>query len=244
MKLSNKNNIIAIMGARSGSKGIPGKNLKSMNGKSLISYSIEAGKLSKYITKVVVGTDDKKIAKICNKLGADVVMLPIELTTDTSPMEPMLKYVLETYEKNQKINVDIVVYFQLTDFFKKPEWIDECIECLLNNNEIDSCFIGCEEHKNYWKKQGKRYIKLTNASYTPRQQRKPIFREDTGLGTATRADNIRNGKRLGKNTILLEKKYPFFDIHDELDFAILEFVARNYPNIAKDYYKDYKKNNL
>ena len=130
MKLSNKNNIIAIMGARSGSKGIPGKNLKSMNGKSLISYSIEAGKLSKYITKVVVGTDDKKIAKICNKLGADVVMLPIELTTDTSPMEPMLKYVLETYEKNQKINVDIVVYYQLTDFLKKHEWIDECIESL------------------------------------------------------------------------------------------------------------------
>lgn len=236
-----KPNVIAVMGARGGSKGLPGKNIKLMNGKPLIAYSIEAGKKTKYIDKVVVATDSEEIAEVVKKYGGEVVMLPPEYTTDTAPMEPTLKYALEWIEKNKNFPVDIMVYFQLTDFFKKPEWIDECIKYLIDHPEVDSCFIGCKEHKNYWNKEGNKYIKLTNPVFGPRQKREPIFREDTGLGAATKASVIKGGRRLGDDTVLLEKTYPFFDIHTDFDFAILEFVAKNYPNIVKEMYKNFER---
>ncbi len=236
-----KLNVIAVIGARGGSKELPGKNIRLMNGKPLIAYSIESGKKSKYIDKVVVATDDQEIANVSKRYGAEVVLLPPEYATDTAPMEPSLKYAVEWIEKNQNFPVDIMVYLQLTDFFKKPEWIDECIKYLIDHPEVDSCFIGCKEHKNYWNKEGEKYVKLTTAMYVPRQKKEPVFREDTGLGAATRASVIKGGRRLGDNTMIIEKEYPFFDIHTELDFNILEFVTRNYPNIVRDHYKDYKK---
>ena len=62
-----KPNVVAVMGARVDSKGLPGKNIKLMNGKHLIAYSIEAGKKSKYIDKVVVATDSNEIAEVSRK---------------------------------------------------------------------------------------------------------------------------------------------------------------------------------
>lgn len=236
-----KLHVVVVIPARGGSKGLSGKNIKPINGKPLIAYSIEVAKKCKLIDKIIVSTDSKEIGYMARKYGASVVMLPDEYVTDTSPMEPSLKYTIEFIEKRDKLSVDIMVYMQLTDFFKKPAWIDECIKILIDNPSIDSVFIGCEEHKNYWKREGKGYVKLTNPNYVPRQQREPIFREDTGLGAATRGSIIKSGKRLGKNTILLEKKYPFFDIHTQFDFDLLEFVMKKYPNITEDFYKDYKK---
>ena len=239
--MKTKLNVVAIIPARGGSKGLPGKNIRLLNGKPLIAYSIEVAKKCKLIDKIVVATDNKEIADVAKKYGAEVpFFLPKEYAKDNSSMEPTFKYTVLWIEGNQKIRVDIVVYIQLTDFFKKAEWIDECIRILLKRPEVDSVFIGCEEHKNYWKKQGEKYVKLTNPSYLPRQQREPIFREDTGLGAATRGDVIKSGRRLGDNTLLLEKKYPFFDIHKQLDFDILEFVTKKYPNID-NFYKNYKR---
>ena len=77
--------MIAIIPARGGSKGLPGKNIKELNGKPLIAYTIECALQSKYIDHVVVSTDDPKIAAISIKYGAEVPFLrPACLATDTS----------------------------------------------------------------------------------------------------------------------------------------------------------------
>ena len=71
--------ILAIIPARGGSKGIVGKNIKELNGKPLIAYTIEEAKKSEYINRIVVSTDNEEIANISKKYGAEVPFLrPLE----------------------------------------------------------------------------------------------------------------------------------------------------------------------
>ena len=75
--------ILAVITARGGSKGIPGKNIKLLGGKPLIVYSIEAAKKSKLITHAIVSTDDEAIARVAREFGAEVpFMRPSELSRD------------------------------------------------------------------------------------------------------------------------------------------------------------------
>ena len=71
--------VLAIIPARGGSKGIPGKNIKDLNGKPLIYYSIKAGQDSKYVTRTVLSTESEKIKNVALDLGCEVVDRPMEL---------------------------------------------------------------------------------------------------------------------------------------------------------------------
>jgi CMP-N-acetylneuraminic acid synthetase len=77
--------ILAIVPARGGSKGIPRKNIKLLAGKPLIAYTIEAALKSKYIDRVIVSTEDEEIAEIPKLYGAEATKRPIELAKDKSP---------------------------------------------------------------------------------------------------------------------------------------------------------------
>ncbi len=87
---------VCIISARGGSKGIPRKNIRKLGGKSLIVHSIETALKSKLFTKVIVSTEDKKIATIAKKYGAEVpFMRPKKLAQDSIPLEPVLIYTLK-----------------------------------------------------------------------------------------------------------------------------------------------------
>ena len=82
---------ICFIGARGGSKGVPGKNIKKLAGKPLIAYSIESAINSKLFSHVIVSTDDKKIANVARKYGAEVpFMRPKNLATDTIGFDAVL----------------------------------------------------------------------------------------------------------------------------------------------------------
>lgn len=91
--------ILAIIPARGGSKGIPGKNIKPLAGKPLIAHTIEASLKSKYITKTVVSTEDSRIKTVALDFGAEVVDRPAELAQDETKTAPVLLQVLEELEK-------------------------------------------------------------------------------------------------------------------------------------------------
>ena len=77
--------MVAIIPARGGSKGLPGKNIKSLHGLPLIGYTIREAKRSKYVSDIIVSTDSKDIADVATNLGANVpFMRPKELASDTS----------------------------------------------------------------------------------------------------------------------------------------------------------------
>ena len=125
--------IIAIIPARGGSKGIPRKNIKLLNGKPLISYTIAAAKQSKHIEQVIVSTEDKEIKEVSMKHGAEIIDRPDELAQDNSPTLPVLQHTIKTLQDNNK-KVKLIVLLQSTAQFQKAKEIDEAIETVLNGN--------------------------------------------------------------------------------------------------------------
>ncbi len=86
----NNNKILVVIPARGGSKGIPRKNIRLLDGKPLIAYSIEIAKASAYVDDIVVTTDDSEIALLSEKFGASVIRRSEELARDDIPLDPVI----------------------------------------------------------------------------------------------------------------------------------------------------------
>jgi len=134
---------LGLINARGGSKGIPKKNIKLLNGKPLIYYAIKAGKESKYVDRVVVSTDDDEIAEVAKKYGAEVPFKrPSELAGDNVAQYPPTRHaVLEL--KKQGWFPDIVVFLEADVPLKTGKEVDLAIKTLINSN-ADSVRSVCE----------------------------------------------------------------------------------------------------
>ena len=148
-----KQNVVAVIPARGGSKGVPGKNIKLLGGKPLISYVLEAAKKCQLIDRIIVSTDDEQIAEVAKKYGAEVpFMRPAELAEDATPTELVLKHAVEWLEQNEKYKTDIVVFFQLTDLPRTKGLIEKVVSRILEDDSLDSVFVATCTRKNYWRK--------------------------------------------------------------------------------------------
>ena len=144
-------NILAIIPARGGSKGIPRKNIKLLAGKPLIAYSIEVAIKSKFINKIVVSTDDDEIAQISKNYNSEVVMRPKEMAKDDSPTIDSVIHVLNFMGKKEYF-VDLVVLLQPTSPLRTQKDVDNAIKLFIKNKDkCDSLVSVCEfEHSPYW----------------------------------------------------------------------------------------------
>lgn len=132
-------NILAIIPARSGSKSIPNKNIRLINGKPMLAYSIEHAKKSKYINRIILSTDSKEYAKIGAEYGAEVPFIrPKEYATDTALDIDVFYHCLNYLKEKNEYEADIVVQLRPTYPIRKIEDIDAMIEVLIKNGEIDS----------------------------------------------------------------------------------------------------------
>lgn len=138
-------NILGIIPARSGSKGIPRKNLKPVAGKPLIAWSIEAALAASSITRLVISTDDEEIAAVSKSYGAEIVRRPPELANDTASSESALLHVLEALAQREQYEPELIVFLQATSPYRLPADIDGAVNLLLQKN-FDSVFSACPEH--------------------------------------------------------------------------------------------------
>lgn len=144
--------IIAIIPARGGSKGLPGKNIIPLGGKPLIAWSIETAKKSKLVERVIVTTDDEKIATVAREYGAEVPFIrPAELAQDDTPPDPVLKHALQFLEEKEGIKPEIIVWLEPPCPFRTPEEIDEAIQMLKNDSDADSLRSVIEPFQNPYK---------------------------------------------------------------------------------------------
>lgn len=144
MSSSSRKKILALIPARGGSKGVPGKNLIDVGGKPLIAHTIGHARDSKLVHKVVVATDDKKIASVAKRYKAAVVLLPKKLTGDRSPVTDSALYVLAELEK-QGEKYDAVALLEPTSPLRKKDDIDKAIKILLKNYTKTDAVIGVGE---------------------------------------------------------------------------------------------------
>ncbi len=141
----NNKSFLAVVLARGGSKRLPRKNILNLNGKPLVSWSIEAGLKSRYIDKVVVSSDDKEILEISKALGAEIVSRPDYLASDTSTTFDSLKHTIENFEK-----YDYIILLQPTSPLRDKKHINEAIE-LLDKKNADAIISVCEvDHSPLW----------------------------------------------------------------------------------------------
>jgi len=120
--------ILAIIPARGGSKGVPGKNIRLLCGKPLIAYAIEAALATSDIFRVIVTTDDPTIADVAKAYNADVPFLrPASLAEDRTPMVPVLQHATSFVEAQDGVHLDWVLLLQPTAVFRTSEDIKAAI---------------------------------------------------------------------------------------------------------------------
>lgn len=144
--------ILAIIPARGGSKGIPRKNIKNLNGKPLIAYTIEEAKKSKYIDRIVVSTEDEEIASVSKKFGAEIPYLrPVELAKDDSPTVDCVIHMVNWLKEKEKYVPDYVCLLQCTSPLRTFEDIDGTIKKAIELKDFDGVVSVCESEVNpYW----------------------------------------------------------------------------------------------
>ncbi len=228
--MDNLPKILAIIPARGGSKGVPGKNIKPILGKPLLAYTIEEAKKSKHIDRLVVSTEDEKIAKVAQDFGTEVVIRPKELAQDETPMEPVLIQAVNFLEKKENYTPDLVLILQPTCPLRKSKYIDEAIEKFLSggyDSLISTSFV--YEH---------RYEISPDGCLIPavkerknRQERKPAILEN-GAIYISKIDLIKQEKILGNKIGYYEMDYKSsIDIDTPVDFFIAEqFIINEQKN--------------
>ncbi len=139
-------NIIVIIPARGGSKGIPGKNIKNFEGKPLISHSIEYAKDSELINEIYVSTDDSQIAHISKTAGSKIIKRPPQLATDTSTTESAIEHALNNIDNLP----DIIVLLQPTSPLRPKKSLDSIINKFING-KYDSLLSLSPSNNFFWK---------------------------------------------------------------------------------------------
>lgn len=222
--------VLAVIPARGGSKSIPRKNVQLLAGRPLIAYSIEAARRCPLVSRTVVSTDDAEIQDAALREGAEAPFLrPAQIATDAATTEAVLTHAVEWYDREADWRADIVVFLQPTDVFRRQAWLAWVVQALVDDPALESAFMVYPTHKNYWTSDNGTPRPLGFHGYGPRQAKPPVYREDTGLACASRADIVRSGRRIGTRVKLFEAEGAgvSVDIHDPFDLWMAEqIIAR------------------
>lgn len=141
--------IIALIPARGGSKGLPKKNILPLLGKPLIAWTIEQALLSKYIDKILVSTDDEKIAQISRKYGAEVPFIrPNKIATDKATGMQVVFHALKWLEKHNEC-YDLIILLQPTSPLRVNKDIDKAVQLLFTKNARAIVSV-CETYHHPW----------------------------------------------------------------------------------------------
>ncbi len=131
--------VLAIIPARGGSKGIPRKNLVPLQGRPLVAHSIAHALAARTITRVVVSSEDAEIIDVARAHGAEVpCRRPAELAGDDVLDLPVFAHMLDFLEQQEGYRPDLVVHLRPTAPHRRPEWIDAAVDLLASTPEADS----------------------------------------------------------------------------------------------------------
>ncbi len=233
-------NILLVIPARGGSKGIPRKNLRSLVGKPLITYAISTALASKHNLDVVVSSDDDEILHISQKSGAKIHPRSDEFAKDATTLDPVIHEAWKYCESHFKKNYDVIITMQPTSPLLKTGTLDAAIERLLENEETDTIISATDDTHLTWLQRDGGYI----PNYKERVNRQyltPTFKE-TGGFLITRSKCVTPNNRIGKNVDLFILEGPeAIDIDTYEDWNLCSyylqrkrilFVVSGYPEIG------------
>lgn len=230
-------NIVCFTFARGGSKGIKDKNIKLLNGKPLIAYSIEKSKKIDLVSDVIVSTDSSKIKKISKIYGAEVPFLrPKALASDNSPEILSWRHAIERYESLKKKKIDIFISLPTTAPLVKSKTLKKALKFFIKKKSQYDLLLSITETNHYPQFNmvylgKKKVVNLIDnrKKVSNRQKIKNIFNITTGFYISTPKfinkckNSIFNGKICGYKI----KKSEAIDIDDIHDFKFAEYLMKN-----------------
>jgi CMP-N,N'-diacetyllegionaminic acid synthase len=226
--------VLGIIPARGGSKGIPGKNIKEVNGKPLIGYAIECGLKCPSIDHLIVTTDSKEIAAVAIKYGAEVPFLrPNELASDETPMLPVLQHAISTCEQLYKKQIDFIVLLDPTGPLRAVEDVEGCI-AFYKSKQCDAIISVNKAHRypdfNMVKFQ-EGCVKLVIDPVKKigrRQDCEQVYDMNTVVWIYSRRAIMDEQKRIPERTLMyIVPNERAIDIDTELDFRMLAFLMED-----------------
>ena len=226
---------LAIIPARGGSKGIPRKNILPLAGKPLIAYNIEQAQRSRYISRLVVSTDDAEIAEVARQYGAEVVWRPTEISGDAASSESALLHVLESLRQEEGYRPEVLVFLQCTSPLTLAEDIDGTVQALLDQ-DADNALAVIPFHYFLWRQAEKDATGINHDKRIRplRQEREPQYLE-TGAVYVMRVEGFMRARHrfFGKTAMYIMPAERRLEIDDPVDFQVAEVLLHQEARGAK-----------
>jgi CMP-N,N'-diacetyllegionaminic acid synthase len=222
--------VVAIIPARGGSKGIPGKNLKSICGKPLLAWSIIQARAANSISSVWVSSDSNEILAVAEEYGALPIRRPETLSGDIASSESAWLHALGEIE-HSGVNIDLIVGMQATSPIRAPSDLDESIaqvkrenlDSLLTVTEVEDFFTWCI---------GPNGPESINYDYRSRKRRQLIEKQylENGSFYVFRPETLRvlSNRLGGKIGMHVMERHKMFQIDNPEDIALCESIMRGF----------------
>ena len=232
-------NILCTIAAREGSKGVPGKNIRNLNDKPLMLYSIEQAQKCGIFTHIVVTTDSEEIVEMANNHGVETWFLrPRELATDQSAKYPVIKHALLESEKYFNIKYDSIIDLDVTTPLRNTEDIQMAYRKFIDENSDMLISVTSAKKNPYYnmvefdKHNNLKIVKELNNWPTRRQDAPRVYNINASIYIWKRDYLISNGGSLilmlkGKTSLYQIPEERAIDIDSEFDFRIVESLIKN-----------------
>lgn len=242
----NADSVIALIPARGGSKGVPGKNIRSLKGYPLIAYSIIAAKLSKQIDRIIVSTDSEEIASVAKMYGAEVPFLrPADLAADLSGDIGFVSHAIEWFHKNEDEIPEYIVHLRPTTPFREIEIVDSAIDKIVRASEATSLRSGhlaSESPFKWFEINEKGYFEsickgLSNEEANNGRQGFPDVYIPDGYVDVIKTDFVISHGILHGERMLGYESPTCIEVDTEDDFVMLEYQIERFGSKLYDYLK-------
>jgi CMP-N,N'-diacetyllegionaminic acid synthase len=228
--------ILAVIPARGGSKGLPGKNIRPLAGLPLIAHSILCAQMSSVISRTIVSTDSTEIAEVARRYGADVPFIrPADLAKDNTAMWPVLRHALDEIERIDKANYDYLILLDPTSPGRLPADITDALAKLRSIPEaVGIVAVSIPEFNPIWhcvtEREGWMVDLIQDANQFNRRQDVPTVYRINGSLYIWRADFVRKEKqgwRQGHHLIYQMPEERAIHIDDASEFSKNDLLIRN-----------------
>ena len=215
--------VVALIPARGGSKGIPRKNLAPLAGRPLLAWTVGAALASPTVTRTIVSTDDEEIAHAAEELGAEVLARPPDLAADETPMRDAIVHALEELP-----GTEVLVLLQPTSPLRRAEHVDAAVELLLESG-ADSVVSVVEVPHRYrpgslMALAGDRLVALADAHYGTRQEKPVVYARNGPAVLVLRPDRIGVDLYGGDCRPYVMEQRDSIDIDEPFDLELAELL--------------------